>query len=105
MPIRNSSTMAMGAMLPSHAAARCRTYEATNTRAMSCMNCCFQPFGYITVFPSLHYSATSQVISLPETDQPGRLRRANSSRYGPGEQRSIMAYCSSGLCECSCNGA
>lgn len=41
--------------------------------------------------------ATSQSTSLPQACQPGRFRRANSSRYGPGEQRSMIANCSSGL--------
>ena len=33
------------------------------------------------------------------------LRRANSSRYGPGLTRSMMANCSAGLRECSVTGA
>jgi len=40
---------------------------------------------------------TSESISLPHAAQPGRRRRANSSRYGPGEHRSMIAKISSGL--------
>ena len=39
----------------------------------------------------------SLTSSLPHTCQPGRFRLEGSFRYGPGEQRSITAYCSSGL--------
>lgn len=51
------------------------------------------------------HNATSQSISLPQACQSGRFRRANNSRYGPGEQRSITAYCSSGLWLWSWSGA
>lgn len=46
--------------------------------------------------PSTH-SATSQLTSLPQESQPGCFRLANSSKYGPAEHLSMIAYCSSGL--------
>ena len=39
--------------------------------------------------------------SFPHCDQPGRGKRAKSSRYGPGDQPSMMSKLSPGLRECS----
>ncbi len=69
-------------------------YPVGASNNLSCDSWC--PFRKAT--PWSEFSSTS---SFPHWCQPFLLNRANSSKYGPGEQASTKSYISSGFLECS----